>query len=150
MTNPMSIFNFKSLFKNPPLPIFTKKGIRGFTLLEVLVAVAILGIAITVILQLFSSNLNAISASEDYIFAATTATAKMREIVSDEKLSEGSLSETTADGYRIDASITDALKDRTENLQVQLLEITLTIHWTRGSKERSLTMRTMKVVEKQI
>jgi type II secretion system protein I len=146
----MNIFNFKSLFENPPLPIFTKKGVRGFTLLEVLVAIAILGIAITIILQLFTTNLNAISVSEDYIFAATTATAKMREILSDEKLTEGSLSELTADGYRIDISVTDALKERTENLQVQLLEITLTIHWTKGPKERSLTMRTLKVVEKQI
>jgi type II secretion system protein I len=146
----MSIFNLRSLSQNPLLRTFTKKGIKGFTLLEVLVAMAILGIAITIILQLFTTNLNAISASEDYIFAATTATAKMREILSDEKLTEGSLSELTADGYRIDISVTDALKERTENLQVQLLEITLTIHWTKGPKERSLTMRTLKVVEKQI
>jgi type II secretion system protein I len=146
----MGIFNFRSLSQNPLFRIFTKRGIKGFTLLEVLVAMAILGIAITIILQLFTANLSAISASEDYIFAATTATAKMREILSDDKLSERSLSEITPDGYRIDISVTDALKERTENLQVQLLEITLTIHWTGGLKEKSLTMKTMKVVEKQI
>lgn len=125
-------------------------GDRGFTLLEILVAIAILGIAITVVLQLFSANLRAISASGDYVSATTRAEAKMREILADDELSEKSLSEITDDGYRIDVSVNDALKDRTDNLQVRLLEIALTIHWTKGTKERSLTLKTLKVVEKKI
>lgn len=136
------IFNFEFLILNP------RRG--GFTLLEVLVAIAILGIAVTVVLQLFSANLRAISVSGDYVSAATKAEAKMREILSDDKLSEKSSSETTDDGYRIDVSITDALKERTDNLQVRLLEIDLTVHWTRGTKEKSLTLKTMKVVNKEI
>jgi prepilin-type N-terminal cleavage/methylation domain-containing protein len=123
---------------------------RGFTLLEVLVATAILGIAVAVVLQLFSANLRAISVSEDYVSAATKAGAKMREILSDDELSEKSFSEITDDGYRMDVSITDALKERTENLQVKLLEINLTIHWVRGTKENALNLRTMKVVEKKV
>ncbi len=123
---------------------------HGFTLLEVLVAIAILGIAVTVVIQLFSANLRAISASGDYVSAVTKAEAKMSEILSDDKLSDKSLSETTDDGYRIDVSITDALKDRTENLQVRLLEINLTVRWMRGTKDKSITFRTMKVVEKEI
>jgi len=136
------IFNFEFLILNP------RRG--GFTLLEVLVAIAILGIAVTVVLQLFSANLRAISVSGDYVSATTKAEAKMREILSDDKLSEKSSSETTDDGYRIDVSITDALKERTDNLQVRLLEIDLTVHWTRGTKEKSLTLKTMKVVNKEI
>jgi len=72
---------------------------KGFTLLEVLVALAILGIAITVVLQLFSANLRSIAASEDYISAVTTAEARLRDILDDEELSEKSWSETTSDGY---------------------------------------------------
>lgn len=123
---------------------------EGFTLLEVLVAIAILGIAVTVVLELFSANLRAIATSGDYISAVTKAEAKMREILDDDELSEKSWSETTDDGYRIDVSVTDALKDRTDNLQVRLIEIDLTIRSTRGTKEKSLTLRTMKVLEKQI
>jgi prepilin-type N-terminal cleavage/methylation domain-containing protein len=122
----------------------------GFTLLEILVAIAILGIAVTVVLQLFSADLRAISASGDYVAASTKADAKMRELLADDKLSEKSFSEITDDGYIMDISITDALKDRTENLQVRLLEIDLTIHWASGTKDKSLTMRTLKVVEKEI
>ena len=121
---------------------------NGFTLLEVIVAIAILGIAITVVLQLFSANLRAISVSGDYVAAATRAEAKMREILSDDRLSEKYFSEATQEGYRIDVSITDVMKERTENLQVKLLEVDLTIHWIQGTKQKSMSLRTLKVVEK--
>jgi general secretion pathway protein I len=124
------------------------KRSAGFTLLEVIVAMAILGIAITVVLQLFSANLRAISVSGDYVTAATRAEAKMREILSDDRLSEKFSSEATQEGYRIDVSITDVMKERTENLQVKLLEVDLTIHWMQGTKQKSMSLRTFKVVEK--
>jgi type II secretion system protein I len=157
----MSIFNSKFSISNPPFPPLLKggeggfergrlNGITGFTLLEILVAIAILGIAVTVVLQLFSADLRAISASEDYVAASTKADVKIRELLADDNLSEMSSSEITEEGDRMDISITDALKDRTENLQVRLLEIDVTIHWTRGTKEKSLTLRTLKVVEKEI
>ncbi len=124
---------------------------RGFTLIEVLVATAILGIAIAVILQLFAANLRALSSSGDYVSAATRADSRMKELLSsDEPLSEKTFSETTDDGYRIDISISETLKDRTENLTVKLLEIDLTIRWLKGTKERSLTMNTMKVVRREV
>jgi prepilin-type N-terminal cleavage/methylation domain-containing protein len=124
------------------------KRSAGFTLLEVIVAIAILGIAISVVLQLFSANLRAISVSGDYVAAATRAEVKMREILSDDKLSEKSFSEATQEGYRIDVSIIDVLKERTENLRVKLLEVDLTIHWIQGTKQKSMSLRTFKVVEK--
>lgn len=120
---------------------------RGFTLLEVLVAVAILGIAVTIVIQLFSANVRAISSSKDYIYASAEAEAKMREILDDEDISEASFTEVTDDGYRMDVSIAEVLNERTENLQVKLLEIDLTVHWTTGTKEKSLTLRTMKIIE---
>jgi len=122
----------------------------GFTLLEILVALAILGLAITIILQLFSANLRALSVSGNYVSAVTKAEAKMREILDDTNLSEKSWSEVTDDGYRFDASISETLKDRTENLQVRLLEIDMTVQWTEGLKNKSLTLKTMKVLNKQI
>jgi general secretion pathway protein I len=122
----------------------------GFTLLEVLVATAILGIAIAVVLQLFSANLRAISDSGDYVIAIARAEMKMREIVATDDLAEKAYSELTNDGYRIDISVAETLKDRTENLQGRLLEIDMTIHWTKGTKERAYALRTMKLVKKQI
>jgi prepilin-type N-terminal cleavage/methylation domain-containing protein len=128
--------------ENPP------HAAGGFTLLEVLVAVALLGIAITVVLQLFSANLRAISLSGDYVSAATRAEIKMREILDAGALSEGSYSETTPEGYRIDVSVADTLTERTENLPVRLLEVLLTIYWTDGTKQRSMSLRTLRMVNK--
>lgn len=123
---------------------------KGFTLLEVLVALAILGIAITVVLQLFSANLRSIAASEDYISAVTTAEARLRDILDDEELSEKSWSETTSDGYRMDVTVSDALAERTDNLQVKALSIDLTIRWVKGIKENSINIKTIKLIEKKV
>lgn len=123
---------------------------HGFTLLEVLVAVALLGIAITVVLQLFSANLQALSASGDYVTAATRANIKLRELLDEEALTESSWTETSDEGYQVDISVTHALEDRTENLQMSLFEIAVTVSWTKGPRTRSLTMRTLKSLPKQI
>jgi type II secretion system protein I len=137
-----------SVFIPHPSSFIPRYG--GFTLLEVLVATAILAIAVAVILQLFAANLRAISLSGDYVSAVTKAESRMREILDDDKLSEKSFSEATEDGYRIDVSITDTLKDRTETLQVKLLQIDLTLRWVKGSQEKSLTLSTMKIMKKEI
>jgi hypothetical protein len=50
----------------------------------------------------------------------------------------------------MDVSIAETLQERTENLQVSLFEIALQVSWTNGTRERSLILRTMKVLEKQI
>lgn len=121
----------------------------GFTLLEVLVATAILGIAIAVVLQLFSANLRAIGMSEDYVKATQLAEAKMREILEDDALRETSFSETTGEGYRFDVTVTSTLEERMETLPVKLLEIGLTIHWTKGTRERSLSVKSLKVVRRE-
>lgn len=123
---------------------------EGFTLLEVLVAVALLGIAITVVLQLFSADLKAIAASEEYVSAAARAEAKMREVQDNDTLAEGYTTETTNDGYRLDVSIASTLRERTDTLQVTLMDILVTVRWTKGTRERSLSLRTMKLVNKQI
>jgi len=126
------------------------KSRKGFTLLEILVALALLGIAITIILQLFSANLRALSVSEDYVVAVTRAEAKMREILDDESLTEKSWTQDTDDGYRMDVSVSEIMKERTENLQVQLMEVSLIFHWTKGTKKKSLSLRAKKVVPRQI
>lgn len=122
----------------------------GFTLLEVLVALALLSVALVAILQLFSANLRGIAISEDLAKAVMKAESAMREVLDDEDIAEKSSSETTPDGYRIDVAITNAEEGRTENLSIRLLQIRLTVHWKDGVKERALTLKTMKAIPKNI
>lgn len=123
---------------------------KGFTLIEVLVALSILGIAITVILQLFSANLKAVSKSEEYVHALIQADLKMRELSQSYDLPEKFWSEITEHGHRFDISITEVFKQRTETLQVRLMEIQLTVSWYKGKQQRSHTLKTLKMVEKKI
>jgi len=127
----------------------TFRSAKGFTLLEVLVATSILSIALLVVTQLFSAGLRGISLSKDYVAATARAEGKIKEALNDETLEEKTWSETTDDGYRFDASIRETLSDRTANIQIRLLEIAVTIYWSRGFNTKSLTLRTLRVVNKQ-
>lgn len=123
---------------------------KGFTLLEILVALAILATAVTIIFQLFSAGLRNIAVSEDVVSAAVRAEAKMREVLSNEELTENSWTETTTDGYTFAVNITEALQEKTDTLPVQVLQIDLAITWTKNSRERSLRLKTYKTVNKQV
>lgn len=123
---------------------------KAFTLIEVIVAISILGIAVTVILQLFSANLKAVSKSEDYVNALVLANIKMRQLSQIDDLTEKAWTETTELGYKFDISISEILKERTETLQVRLMEIHLTVSWLKGQQQKSYTLKTLKTVEKKI
>lgn len=121
---------------------------KGFTLLEILVATSILAIAIVVVLQLFSSNLRSITASEDYGYAAMKADGKMKEVLAEKEIKEKSMTEITDDGYRINVNITEEKKEGRDLLSVKLLRIDVTVQWKKGRKERSLSLSTLKLVKK--
>ncbi len=122
----------------------------GFTLLEVLVALALLGMAVTAVLQLFSANLRSISASEEYVAGSLEAQSKMREVLEGKEFSERTWNGITDNGYRFQVSVSDTLTERTENLPVKLMEVEVKVYWTQGNKEKSLTLKTLKMVEKPV
>jgi prepilin-type N-terminal cleavage/methylation domain-containing protein len=124
------------------------RGGGGFTLLEVLVSLAVLGIALTVVLQIFSANLRNIASAEDHVYASAKAAARMRELLDSDTLSETTWTETTRDGYSMDVSVSELLKDRTSNLPMKLLQVDLTIHWLKGKRDKSLTLRTIKTIDR--
>jgi len=120
----------------------------GFTLLEVLVALSILAIAVTLILQLYSVNLKAVSVSGNVVSALVRGDSRMREILAGQPLTDTLWTEVTEDGYRVDVTISEVLKERTENLPVKLMEVGLTIRWYEGPKEKGIKLKTMKMVDK--
>jgi len=127
-----------------------KNECEGFTLLEVLVAMALLSISLVAIFELFSADLRGIAKSDDYSHAVIMAESKMRKILDDDTLKEQSWTESTDDGYRIDAVVSSTESDRTENLQIKLLEINLKVSWIKDSKDRTFNLKTVKMVNKQI
>lgn len=123
-------------------------GADGFTLLEVLVAISLLAIALTVVFELFSGGLRSIRASEDYVRAALEADVSLRKLLSDEDLKAGTFTDVTANGYRIEATISEVLQEKSDNLQCRVMEIGLAVKWRKGAKEKVTHLRTVKLINK--
>jgi prepilin-type N-terminal cleavage/methylation domain-containing protein len=122
---------------------------KGFTLLEVLVSLAVMAIAMTLVIQLFSANLRAVVRSGDMTSAIIKGEYRLSEILAEPFLAERAWNEVTDDGYRIDVAVSEAMREKTDNLPVNLMEIVLTVHWIDGLREKSLRLKTMKVVDKK-
>jgi len=127
----------------------TRPQAEGFTLLEVLVSLAVMAIAMTLVIQLFSANLQAVVRSGDMTSAIVKGESRLKEILAEPFLKETAWNEVTDDGYRIDVAISEAMREKTDNLPVNLMEIVLIVHWIDGFREKSLRFKTMKVVDKQ-
>ena len=82
---------------------------KGFTLLEVLVALAIMAIATTLVMQLFSADLRAIARAGDVTSASVRGDSRIREILAEPSLEEKTWSEETQDGYRMDIAISEVM-----------------------------------------
>ena len=116
--------------------------------MEIMVALAVMGFAVVYLVQLFSSNLRMIGTSQDYMTALTQAEAMMREIVESDKIEEKSWNEQTDQGFQIEVSVAEAQKERTENLPIKLLQIEMNLSWEKALRKKSLTLRTLKVVNR--
>lgn len=136
--------------KKPENQITTGHACGGFTLLEILVALMLLTVSLVAILELYSANLRGIAKADDYSHAVILAESRMREILDDEALSEQTSTDTTDDGYRIDTVVSSTARERTENLQVSLFEIDLTVSWTKDAKPQAVTLKTLKIVRKKV
>ena len=72
----------------------------GFTLLEVLIAFAILAVAMTALMQAFSQGLRSLEAAEDYATAAMLARSKMAEVGPITPIEEGEHTGDLANGWQ--------------------------------------------------
>jgi general secretion pathway protein I len=122
----------------------------GFTLLEIVVAMAIVSIGIVAVLQIFSLGLRLAGASA----GRTNAVAYSREAI-DSFLVRKSF-DTGGDGgtfgrtlrWQVDVDpIRDDSQDAPANWQVT--EITMTLHYPDGERDKLVQMKTLRVVKRQ-
>jgi general secretion pathway protein I len=125
---------------------------RGFTLIEVVVAMAILGIGITIILELFSGSLRLLRTSGEYTKAVNYARVKMEEITVKPTVNEG-IEEGEFDGayrWQVDVKRVDILPPRIETdfkPPVELFQVKLIVLWKSGTKERSTVLETYRTIK---
>ena len=130
---------------------------RGFTLLEILLAISILGVAVTVIMQQFSAGMKIARMSQSYTTATIYAKQKLEELQVEEEMREGEESGDFEDGYQYRVSITpyeDYIEDDEDSelfdlLPLEMYHLEAVVWWKEGEKEKSVALSTLKTVKKQ-
>src|SRR3990167_10484574 len=109
--NNFNIFNLQS-------SIFNSQ--KGFTLLEVMVAIVILGLGLTVVFELFSGGLKSVEISNDYSNDVILANKKMGELSLKEKLDVGKETGdfSEEDNYKWEVDIVSYQVDEETNKEI--------------------------------
>ena len=122
---------------------------RGFTLLEVLVAMSVLSISLVVVLQLFSGGLKASRLSDEYTRGIFYAREKLDEILLAEDLTTGVINGEFDGGFqwRAEAQPLDIPESAGLKLPFQAFNITVDVGWKEGKREKHFSVSTIKLVE---
>jgi general secretion pathway protein I len=125
------------------------RSARGFTLIEVLVALLVLSIAAVAVLQLFGGGLRLARASGDHLDAVLLAEARMAEVAG-QSLEEG-VTEGTEGAYRwarrvvVDPDLLPEEQDLESGIgpTLRLARVTVEVRWGRNRHVELVTVRPM-------
>ena len=119
----------------------------GFSLLEVIVALAIMAMGFVTVLQLFSGSIRSVSLSEQYLKGTTLAHSKLGELeVNNYSVTEYEGIFPDEKNYRWQLQVsphTSSLNSKEHN--IQLSEVTLNVLWEDAGKTRDVEISTLKV-----
>lgn len=122
----------------------------GFTLLEVLVAVAIVGISLVMLLRLHLLSLDATLAAQDLTTAVLLAEGKMATFMAaapEEGEDEGQFDGPDLERFSWTTLVTDYGLDlgsqndgRDESIGIR--HVTVSVHWREGNRDRTYSLET--------
>lgn len=128
-----------------------RKSPPGFTLLEVLVALTILGLGVVTLLQIFSLGLRLGARSSAGTETVTYGARVMDELLARKKLLDGSESGTIDSFGRWQAQIQtvrDAAPALTLSSPWELKEVTVEMIVNDGGRERGIEFKTLRLARK--
>ena len=124
----------------------------GFTLLEVVVAMTIVGIGVVTLLEIFSTGLRLGSRSSATTEATTYGRQAMDEILLRRKIEEGALQGALNERARWKLAI-EPVREPSDTLSLssawELKEITLDLRVTDAGRDRPVELRTYRLVRKK-
>ena len=119
---------------------------RGFTLLELLVALTLFAVVGGTLLQFFQSGLRTARLAAERSHAVFLARSKLTELQAYSHLQPGAFSGAFDDGYRwqallrADENASEALRSK-----VQPLNLDLTVSWGESDERRSYSLRSLLI-----
>ncbi len=117
---------------------------EGFTLVEVIIAIAILGICLTLIMQLFAGGLRAARTSCDYSRAVIHAKDKLEEILEFPVQEAG----TFEDGFKWESEVLPY--EQYEGSTYELMQVKVKVTWSDVQQSpRKVELTSLKVVESE-
>ena len=121
---------------------------RGFSLLEVLVAFAILSISLGVLLQTFATGLRNVGLADDYTQATLYAESILTAIGRTGVLSVGERSGPINEQFSWRSSVTpyeEAMPDP-EIIKARVYRVSVEVYWSGLRKNRSVLLETLRLV----
>jgi general secretion pathway protein I len=138
---------------------------KGFSLLEILVAFAIMAVALTIVLRIFGSGVNNAVVSEEYTLAVQIAESLMARTGVETPLQVGELSGSEADKYHWLIRITPVAAPPSKSRQrfksqqeeaddqpkPQLIAVYIRVSWgDRGDQQRSIELNNLRLVQEPV
>ncbi len=120
---------------------------HGFSLLEALVAFAILSVSLGVLLQVFATGLRNASAAADYSQATLYAESILAAIGHETPLSEGAHSGSVNDRFAwrsVVSPYAEGLPDP-EKTRVRAYRVSVEVYWSGRLQERSVQLETLRL-----
>lgn len=104
------------------------KGSRGFSLLEILVAFSIMGIALGIVLRIFSSGVHTAALAEEYTVATQIAESLMASTGVETPLTEGEDSGVEDAKYQWRVSV-EQLPELVGGSTLGLMQVDVVVSW---------------------
>lgn len=141
----LGIGNVLTILENPkPETRNSKRSCQaGFTLLEVIIALAILGVAFALAMQLLATGVRSAKAAEDYTQAVILARQKIAEIAAMSSLEGLADGGEVGGGFRWLSEIQPLPQE--EELPAQLYRVWVRVIWPGRRGEKSLDLYTLRM-----
>ncbi len=124
---------------------FSRFAEQGFSLLEVLVAFAILAISMGILFQSYSTGVRGVTLSREYAKATELAQSQLAQVGSAIPLQDGTLSGEWADQYQWTVAIRRASELQRPDPVYALYSVDIRVGWREGERQRSVDLSTLKL-----
>lgn len=128
--------------------MLAKRQAQGYTLIEVLVAMVILAMSLTVLFRIFSTGLNNVGVSADYARAVLIAETQLAQAGISVSLETGELDGTVDERFYWTRTVADyspfALADA-DRSPVAAYQVTVAVEWQHSGRSRAISLSSIRL-----